>query len=199
MKRALGSVVEALAPSSWLHPWRGSGARLALRLKPFERRPRSSGARLNLARCPFARRLPPTVEPARIARKPCLRAAKRSAIAASILSNFSPVLNDALLALARNFVPSTAISARRDQPFADQRGHALRQQPVEDLRLLDPEIGEPEIFQRYVARQRPIGGVLWAAAPVAAPIPLLRSSQSHRGRRRGPERSPPASPSRERS
>jgi hypothetical protein len=31
------------------------GARLALRLKPFERRPRSSGALLNLARRPLAR------------------------------------------------------------------------------------------------------------------------------------------------
>jgi hypothetical protein len=41
-----------------------------------------------------------------------LRTVKRSAIAASILSNVSPVLNDAWLALARIFVPSTAISSQ---------------------------------------------------------------------------------------
>jgi len=38
----------------------GFGARLALRLKPFERRPRSSGARPNITRRPLARGLSTT-------------------------------------------------------------------------------------------------------------------------------------------
>src|SRR4029077_21120147 len=45
------------------------GARLALRVKPFERRPRSSGARMNLARRPLPRGLPSTRRSPRIARK----------------------------------------------------------------------------------------------------------------------------------
>src|SRR6202040_3425772 len=44
-------------------------ARLALRLKPFERRPRSSGARLNITRRPLPRGLPSTARSPRIARK----------------------------------------------------------------------------------------------------------------------------------
>ena len=45
------------------------GAQLALRLKPFERRPRSSGALLNITRRPLPRRLPSTARSPRIARK----------------------------------------------------------------------------------------------------------------------------------
>ena len=51
-------------------------------------------------------------------RKLCLSEAKRSTTAASILSSFSLVLNDFLLALARTFVQSTAISSRLISPSA---------------------------------------------------------------------------------
>ena len=35
----------------------------------------------------------------------------------------------------------------------------MRQQPIEDLHAVDPEVGEPVIVQRRAARQPPIGGV----------------------------------------
>jgi hypothetical protein len=75
------------------------------------------------------------------------------------LSNVAPVLNDALLALARIFVPSTAISVRLTSPSATSAGHALRQQPIEDLDAVDPQVGEPVMVQRHAARQPAIGGV----------------------------------------
>jgi hypothetical protein len=49
------------------------GARLALRLKPFERRPRSSGALLNITRRALPRRLSTTARSPRIARKLLLK------------------------------------------------------------------------------------------------------------------------------
>jgi hypothetical protein len=72
-------------------------ARLALRLKPFERRRFDAPGSLVSS---------------------CLRAASRSATAASTLMSFSPVLNEFLRALARIFVPSTAISASLTSPSA---------------------------------------------------------------------------------
>jgi len=35
----------------------------------------------------------------------------------------------------------------------------LRQQPVEDFHLLDPEVGEPVIVQRHAARQPAVSDV----------------------------------------
>ena len=92
-------------------------ARLALRLEPFERRPcscrpRSCRARLNITRRPLLRRLAPTAEAPGSSVSSRLRAPSRSATAASILISCSPVLNDALLALAQIFAPSTAISSQ---------------------------------------------------------------------------------------
>jgi hypothetical protein len=43
--------------------------------------------------------------------------------------------------------------------FGDQRRHALRQKPIEDLHLLDPEVGGSVIVDRHAARQPAIGGV----------------------------------------
>src|SRR5580698_3739546 len=135
-------------------------ARLALRLKPFERRPRSSGALLNITRRALPRGLPSTRRSPRIARKLLLEGGHTlRSTAASILSSFSPVLNNPLLALARIFVPSTAISASLTSPSPINAVTLCVQQPVENLGAFDPEIGEPVIVQRHAARQPPIGGV----------------------------------------
>ena len=45
------------------------------------------------------------------------------------------------------------------QPLANQRCHALRQQPIEDIDLLDPKIRKPVIVHRHPARQPAIGDV----------------------------------------
>jgi hypothetical protein len=113
MERASGSVVEALG-SLFLASSVCLGARLALRLKPFERRPRSSRARLNITRGALARGLPSTHRSRRIARKLRLEGGQTlRPTAASILISFSPVLNDFLLALGANLRgPSTAISSQ---------------------------------------------------------------------------------------
>ena len=81
-----------------------------------------------------------------------------AATAASTSSNFAPVLNDCLLALAR----IRAVDGDLDQlhqSFADQRRHALRQDPIEDLDAFDPEVGKPVVVQRHASRQPSIGRV----------------------------------------
>ena len=50
------------------------------------------------------------------------------------------------------------------QSFADQRRHALRQGPIEDLDAFDPEVGNPVIVQRYASRQPSIGCVALCAS-----------------------------------
>ena len=93
-------------------------ARLAFRLKPFERRPRSSGALMNITRRPLPRGLPSTRRSPRIARKLVLKRSQPLADSRFDLEQFFAVLKDSLLALARTFVPSTAISSRLISPSA---------------------------------------------------------------------------------
>ena len=148
------------APSSRLHPWAvGLGARLALRLKPFERRPRSCRARLNLARRPFLRALPSTRRSPRIARKLLLEGGQPLGDRGFDLDEFFARPERFLAGAGANFRAVDGDLSKADQPLADQRGHALRQQSVEDLRLPDPEISEPVIIQRHAAGQPTIGGV----------------------------------------
>ena len=106
-----GSLAKPSAPSSSPRPRYGSWSAPcappeADRAPPalFRRTPRPSRAARSRAAC--RRRL----EAPGSSVSSCLSAVSRSPTAASILSNFSPVLNDPLLALARIFVPSTAIS-----------------------------------------------------------------------------------------
>ena len=148
------------APSSRLHPWAvGLGARLALRLKPFERRPRSCRARLNLARRPFLRALPSTRRSPRIARKLLLEGGQPLGDRGFDLDEFFARPERFLAGAGADLRAVDGDLSKADQPLADQRGHALRQQSVEDLRLPDPEISEPVIIQRHAAGQPTIGGV----------------------------------------
>jgi hypothetical protein len=73
------------------------------------------------------------------------------------LEQFCAVLTTAWLALVRIFVPPTAIST--SQSFADQRRHALRQEPTEGLDAFDPEVGKPVVVRRHASRQPSIGRV----------------------------------------
>ena len=174
MERASGSVVEALGcllPGLVLDVPRS--ARLAFRLKPFERRPRS------------CRRAPEPRAPPALARlgggafdapgsleSSCLSAAKRSATAASILSSFSPVLKDSLLALARTFVPSTAIAARLISPSAISAVTLCVSSRSRTLRAARP--GSRRARDSSAARRPPATDRrrrFARAAPVRAPTP----------------------------
>jgi hypothetical protein len=76
---------------------------------------------------------------------------------------------------------------KADQPFGDQRRHALGQQPIEDLRAVDPKVGEPVMVQRHAARQPPIGGVAlgkplqFARRPHAFDRRIKPQRKQHRG------------------
>ena len=56
-----------------------------------------------------------------------------------------------------NLRPVNGDLGKAHQPFADQRRHALRQKPIEDIDLLNPKIGEPVMVHRHAPRQPAIG------------------------------------------
>ena len=137
----------------------GLGARLALRLEPFERRSRSCRARLNLARRTVSRRLAPAARGPRIACQLLLEGGQPLGDRGFDLDEFFARPERFLAGAGADLRAVDGDLSKADQPFGDQRRHALRQQPIEDLRLPDPEISEPVIIQRHAARQPPIGGV----------------------------------------
>jgi len=92
------------------------GPRLALRLKPFERLARLGGALLDLARGALASRLAPTVRGARIILKLPLEGGQSLGDRGFHLEQFVARLERRLVALARIFVPSTAILASVTSP-----------------------------------------------------------------------------------
>ena len=133
----------------------GFGAPLALRLKPFERRPRSSSARLNITRRPFARGLSTTRRSPRIARKLLLKRSQALGGRGFDLDEFFARPERPLAGAGADLRAVDGDLSKADQPFGDQRRHALRQQPIEDLDALDPKVGEPVMVQRHAARQPP--------------------------------------------
>ena len=137
----------------------GLGARLALRLEPFERRPRSCRARLNLARRPVLRRLAPAARGPRIACQLLLESGQPLGDRGFDLDEFFARPEQFLAGVGADLRAVDGDLSKADQPFADQRGHALRQQSVERLEVFDPEVGKPVMVQRHAARQPPIGGV----------------------------------------
>ena len=64
-----------------------------------------------------------------------------------------------MLALARTFVPSTAIASRLISPSAISAVTLCVKSRSRTSTLSDPEVGEPVIVQRHAAREPPIGGV----------------------------------------
>ena len=162
-RRSLGLLLFGLVLGPWV---------LARALRSASSR--SSAARalaarsLHLARRPFLRALGRRrVEAPGSLASSCLRAASRSATAASILMSFSPVLNDSLLALARTFVPSTAISARLISPSAISAVTLCVSSRSRISACPTRKISEPVIIQRHAAGQPPTGSVLlWSSRRV---------------------------------
>jgi hypothetical protein len=159
MERASGSVVEALRLLFGLVLAVLGGARLALRLEPFKRRPRSCRPRLNITRRPLPRGLPSTRRSPRIARKRLLERSQTFSDRRFDLDEFFACPERPLAGAGANLRAVDCDLIKADQPFGDQRRHALRQQPIKNLHAVDPEVGEPVIIQRHAARPPPIGGV----------------------------------------
>ena len=103
------------------------GARLALRLKPFERRPRSSGALLNLARRPLLRGLAATGRSPWVARKLLLERSQTLGDRRFDLEQFFARLEGLLAGAGANLRAVDGDLGKPHQPFGDQRRHALRQ------------------------------------------------------------------------
>ena len=82
-----------------------------------------------------------------------------AATAASTSSNIAPVLSDCLPRAGANRLAVDGDLDQLYQSFADQRHHALRQEPIEDLDAFDPEVGKPVVVQRHASRQPSIGRV----------------------------------------
>src|SRR4029077_18688938 len=118
-------------------------ARLALRLKPFERRTRSSGALLNITRRTLARRLPSTSRSPRIARKLLLERGQTLDDRGFDLEQFFACPERLPACVGANLRAVDGDLTMADTPCGTQPRHALRQQPIKDLHAVAPEVGEP--------------------------------------------------------
>ena len=116
-------------------------------------------ALFDLARRPVLRALPSTRRSPRIARKLLLEGGQPLGDRGFDLDEFFARPERFLAGAGADLRAVDGDLSKADQPLADQRGHALRQQSVEDLRLPDPEISEPVIIQQHAAGQPTIGGV----------------------------------------
>ena len=170
----------------------GFGARLALRLKPFERRPRLGGARLNITRRTLPRGLSTTARSSWIVRQFLLEGGQPLGGHGFDLEQFFARLERPLAGAGANLRAVDGDLGERHQSLADQRGHTLRQQPVENSHLLGPEVGEPVIVQRHAARPPAIGGVAFGEALQFArrPDPFNRRIEPQRQQDRGIGRRP---------
>ena len=167
--------------------------RLALRFKPFERRPRSRRALLNIPRRPLARGLAPAVRRPGVIGQLLLEASQPFGDRGFDLEQFFARPERLLARAGANLRSLDGDLGEPHQPFADQRGHALRQQPIEDLGAVDAEVGEPVIVDRHAARQPAIGGVALREPLQFArrPDPFDRRIEPQRKQHRGIGGRPP--------
>jgi hypothetical protein len=157
-------------------------------------------ALFDFARRTLAPDLAATARSSRIARKLLLERGQTFADRGFDLDQFLTRPERCLARVGANLRAVDRDLGQPHKPFANQRRHALRQQPIENVHLLNPEVGKPVIIQRHAAREPTIGGVARRKSlQFARPNPPLRSSHRATAKAEPQDRRPAAPPSRERT